>query len=393
MKLILADCGGREWSDGPDGKRRSRSPASGSSPPPRWPNRLPEFSAPARRISPFAISPPFRPTKFPRFGGCLEQDLKAHGVTTTGAESANLHSRDAQRERARAAVGRRVVEGNETRVAMVHVDRRRYPPAASEWIVLRSKRVWTLRAAIGCHSAWRARAGGARDNGRSGRPGAGADRSLTDSIVERLAGAERFNHRATASLPAIRAGSCFRPPTAWLHAPSPQELRVHRRLRNSGDDGRRRESGWSVHCHAERRSLAVLRLAPTRHARKAQPRSKPSTTPRATTSPAWSLPSLGVDLPPFYSAALLPAAGSGAALLFNGIDGKVQLVENGALKPVSRHARLGQRFCGAQLRLRRGHADRRLRLRRSLERQPARLRVARARGHSGQRAARRWREP
>jgi hypothetical protein len=43
-------------------------------------------------------------------------------------------------------------------------------------------------------------------------------------------------------------------------------------------------------------------------------------------------PSLGVDLPPFYSAALLPRA-TGAALLIGGIDGKIQMVENGAFKP------------------------------------------------------------
>jgi hypothetical protein len=44
-------------------------------------------------------------------------------------------------------------------------------------------------------------------------------------------------------------------------------------------------------------------------------------------------PALGVDLPPFYSAALIPHS-DGVALLINGIDGKVQLVTNGALKSV-----------------------------------------------------------
>jgi len=63
-------------------------------------------------------------------------------------------------------------------------------------------------------------------------------------------------------------------------------------------------------------------------------------------------PSLGVDLPPFYTASLLPRP-SGAAFLFNGIDGKVQLVENAALKPVSGTRDWGSDFaalnsgCGA----------------------------------------------
>ena len=54
-------------------------------------------------------------------------------------------------------------------------------------------------------------------------------------------------------------------------------------------------------------------------------------------------PSLGVDLPPFYSAALVPRP-SGAALLVNGIDGKVQLAENGALKPVNGARDWGSEF-------------------------------------------------
>ena len=44
--------------------------------------------------------------------------------------------------------------------------------------------------------------------------------------------------------------------------------------------------------------------------------------------------SLRVDLPPFYTAAAIPRP-DGAGLLINGIDGKVQLAETGALKPVS----------------------------------------------------------
>ena len=67
-------------------------------------------------------------------------------------------------------------------------------------------------------------------------------------------------------------------------------------------------------------------------------------------------PSLGVELPPFYSAAILPRpAGSGslAALLMKGIDGKVQLTEGGVVKPVSGARDWGSDFaalntgCGA----------------------------------------------
>jgi hypothetical protein len=63
-------------------------------------------------------------------------------------------------------------------------------------------------------------------------------------------------------------------------------------------------------------------------------------------------PGIDVDLPPFYSAALVPRA-SGAGLVINGVDGKVELAENGRLKPVSGTRDWGSDFaalnsgCGA----------------------------------------------
>jgi len=68
-------------------------------------------------------------------------------------------------------------------------------------------------------------------------------------------------------------------------------------------------------------------------------------------------PSIGVDLPPFYSAALIPRSASSAALLVGGIDGKVQLAENGALKPVAGARDWGSDFavlhsgCGAGMQI------------------------------------------
>jgi hypothetical protein len=64
-------------------------------------------------------------------------------------------------------------------------------------------------------------------------------------------------------------------------------------------------------------------------------------------------PSLDADLPPFYSAAVVPRPDSGAALLIGGIDGKVQLTEGGVLRPVAGARDWGSDFavlnsgCGA----------------------------------------------
>ena len=75
---------------------------------------------------------------------------------------------------------------------------------------------------------------------------------------------------------------------------------------------------------------------------------------------------LGVDLPPFYAAGMIPRPAGGAALLVGGIDGKVQIVENGAL------SRLPARATGAAIsRCSTGCGAARRLLRRAPARQPA----------------------
>lgn len=58
-------------------------------------------------------------------------------------------------------------------------------------------------------------------------------------------------------------------------------------------------------------------------------------------------PSLSVDLPAFYSAAWIPRA-QVPALLINGIDGKFELIENGAAKPVAGVRDWGSDFAAVQ---------------------------------------------
>jgi hypothetical protein len=64
-------------------------------------------------------------------------------------------------------------------------------------------------------------------------------------------------------------------------------------------------------------------------------------------------PSVDVDLPPFFSAAVIPRPASAVALLIGGIDGKVQVTEGTTLKPVSGTRDWGSDFavlnsgCGA----------------------------------------------
>ena len=46
-------------------------------------------------------------------------------------------------------------------------------------------------------------------------------------------------------------------------------------------------------------------------------------------------PNIGVDLPVFYAAGMIPRAAGGAAVLLTGVDGKVQIVENGSMRAVA----------------------------------------------------------
>ncbi len=87
---------------------------------------------------------------------------------------------------------------------------------------------------------------------------------------------------------------------------------------------------WNVHCHPSDEPWPFLESNDRAH----------PVTIKAFYNPARNYftgvitPSLGIDLPPFYSAALLSRA-SGVALLIGGVDGKLQVAEGGLLKPVS----------------------------------------------------------
>jgi hypothetical protein len=59
-------------------------------------------------------------------------------------------------------------------------------------------------------------------------------------------------------------------------------------------------------------------------------------------------PSVGVDLPPLYSAAVIPRVMAAWGLLIGGIDGKVQVAENGTLKAVSGTRDWGSDFAAMQ---------------------------------------------
>ncbi|MGA3070313.1 MAG: hypothetical protein ABSD43_08870 [Terracidiphilus sp.] len=274
----------------------------------------------------------------------LEQDLKAHGVLASGVESANsirVTLSENLRERLWVA---EVIEGSETRVAMVRVEpgAQRQTPAGGG-ITLRKQTVLTtgeavlaaLETADGLvavepeeiviygHTAagWRERKrvaiGQARPLARDPR-----------AVILPAAGGEGFE--------AYVAGMVCS--GAYLPA------------QPTGD--------WSVHCRESDDPWPIVQ-GPAPQAPAAPTSADSPVSLKAFYNAARNYftgivtPSLNVDLPPFYSEAVLPRPASGAALLIGGIDGKVQILEGTSLKPVAGTRDWGSDFavlnsgCGA----------------------------------------------
>jgi hypothetical protein len=285
--------------------------------------------------------------QIPAIRRLLEQDLKARGVLASGAESANsirITLSENVRERLWVA---EIVEGNETRVAMVHVE----PPiertsTTPESIVLRKERLPlmlnnlpgilpgdALLAAVDTSSGmillrpeeiglyasgevfWKGEQGA---DMKQPRP---APRDARGLLI-RSSDGKSF----TAYAAGTECVGIFMPPLGAGNGPG----------------------SWTFQCHPSDDPWPIAQADPA----------NPSTGIKAFYNAARDYftgvvtPSLGVDLPPFYSAAMLPRP-AGAALIIGGIDGKVQSVEKGALKPITGTRDWGSDFavlrsgCGA----------------------------------------------
>jgi hypothetical protein len=280
--------------------------------------------------------------EIPAIRRLLVQDLKARGVTTSEGESANsirVTLSDNLRKRLWVA---EVIQGSEIRIAMIEIEPRIVQvSAATERIQLRKQAVFAAPELITSEPILFATE---KDSAllllhpegisilNRGSDGWQRQSPLTFSAQHALSRDARglfilSANDVTALIPGL-------------------ECTIESTLAENVSPGT--GSSWSQHCHASDDPWPIL-TADT----PAGP-----TTIKAFYNAARNYytgvvtPSLGVDLPPFYTATLLPRP-SGAAFLFNGIDGKVQLVENSALKPVSGTRDWGSDFaalnsgCGA----------------------------------------------
>jgi hypothetical protein len=263
--------------------------------------------------------------ELPAIRRLLEQGLRARGVLTSGAESANaIRVTLSENARERLWVAE-VVEGNQIQVAMVQVDRDPIAALAAEaGMVLEKKRVWDSLATTAI----------------SGVPVLAALETKAalvileqdDIVIFTMTGTgwreeKRFSvERQRASSRDARGmlvpaadGFGFTAYTAGTECSGNDVPSVG----NSGGNG-----DWSVRCHESDDPWPIIG-GPIANVHAFYNASRDFFTGVIT-------PGSGVDLMPFYSMAALPRAATGApTLLVNGIDGKVQMVVGNALKTVA----------------------------------------------------------
>jgi hypothetical protein len=262
----------------------------------------------------------------------LEQDLRTHGVLASGAESANAIRVTLSEDWLDGLWVAEVVEGNETRVAMVGVGlvRKINSGDAQEQITLRRATLWSAGKVVPFHlpTFHSPRILAAVDTNSGlvvlnqdeisiyARGFSGFDWEKEFKVPWRLP----LNREPRGILLLADDGNgftAFGPGLECMGSFSP-------RNDNSGKYG-----DWSINCHESDDPWPIMQSETAGGSLKVFYNAARNYFTGVVS------PSLGVDLPPFYTAALLPRPSTEAALLIGGIDGKVQLAENGALKPVS----------------------------------------------------------
>jgi len=265
----------------------------------------------------------------------LEQDLKAHGVTVAGDESANIIRitlSENVRERLWVA---EVTEGSETRVTMVHLalDRPREAQPAGG-ITLRKQVIFTssepLLSALETQE--------------------GLITLEPEQIVFYIHAADGWHEQSRTSIGQKRP--LARDPRGFL-LPSANNAGFDAWLPGTHCTGAyvpaQPAADWQMHCGESDDPWPIVQVndaGDTASVKAFFNAARNYFTGVVT-------PGLGVDLPSFYSAAFIQRPVGGSALLVNSIDGNVQLTENNVLKPVTGTRDWGSDFaalrstCGA----------------------------------------------
>jgi hypothetical protein len=270
------------------------------------------------------------PGEIPSIRRLLEQDLKARGVSLSGDESANMVSVTLSENARQRLWVAEVAEGDQTQVAMVELapDEPR-PSLPTSGVLLRKDPVITARAQI-----------------LSTLEIANALVVLEpDQIVLYARTAEGWQEQKRVSTAEI--APIARDPRGIL-LESADGAGFEAWLAGAHCSGSAPQTGaggdWTVQCSASDDPWAVVPRSFLEPPAQVNTSALTASGPPALKAFYNAMrnyftgvvsPSLDLELPPFYSAALLPRAAGNGALLIAGIDGKVQLAENGGLAPVA----------------------------------------------------------
>jgi hypothetical protein len=259
----------------------------------------------------------------------LEDGLKADGVAITNGDSANL-LRVTLSENARGGLWvAEVVQGNQTRVVMVTVNE---APASS---ATAKQKVMLHIQPIAKASDLQSKASGQRDFG-----------------ISPILAATQINN-ALVVLTSTRVSILQSTTAGWLELAHADLGATHAASRDPRGivvpqtDGSSFEAyapgvactgtfdaagsptgSWTAHCHPSDDPWPLVESA-------ADAGTKAFYNSGRNYFTGVIAPAPGVELPPFYTAALLANRAAGSALLIGGVDGKVSLVENSQIKPVT----------------------------------------------------------
>jgi hypothetical protein len=246
----------------------------------------------------------------------LEQDLRTHGITLSGDDAANrLRITLSENTHARLWVAE-VIEGRETKTVMVSVDLPRQSPVpVSAGITLHKQSILSAREPIL------------------------AALEVADGLVvlepERIAvymhSPNGWDQKTIVPISQKRALS--RDPRGILVATGAGQT-FDAYVAGAMCSGESSSGQWSIRCHETDDPWPIV--APTLMQVGSAPAPPLKAFYNATRDYFTGVvaPGLGVDLPSFYTAAWFPRAHV-PALLLNGVDGKLEIVENAALKPIA----------------------------------------------------------
>lgn len=267
-------------------------------------------------------------SEIPAIRRLLDQDLKTHGVLASGTESANaIRVTLSENSRERLWVAE-IVEGNVTHIAMVHVEFSARPAAVADArLVLRKEKIAGPFNRIGGVPQDNPILAAAQINGHlvvmfADRISVFSSTASGWTEVNNFSLDTRLTHDPRGILLATSDGGSF---TSYV--PGGQCTGSYSLPLAGATAG----SGWSVRCHAIDDPWPVYQSADASSA----PALKAFYNPARDYFTGLVAPNIGVDLPAFYTAGMIPRAAGGAALLLTGIDGKVLIAENGTLRAMT----------------------------------------------------------